>query len=356
MSRATRATIDSSALEHNLRTVRRQVGGARVMAVVKANAYGHGYRAVARGLAAADAFAVASVEEGLAVRAVGLAQPVVLLEGAFAAEDLAVAVRERFELVVHSPEQLAMLAGFQGGSLVTWLKIDTGMNRLGFRPEDAREAHAALQRCPAVSAAPALMTHLARADEPERPTTAAQLAAFAAFADLPGSRSIANSAGTLAFPAAHADWVRPGLALFGASPFEGSVGRDHGLRPAMSVTTSLIALRRVRLGETVGYGGRWTAPEDLTIGIAAIGYGDGYPRHAASGTAVLVDGVQVPLVGRVSMDMIALDLRGAPAARIGSRVELWGCALPVEGLARAAGTVPYELLCGIAQRVQLEVG
>jgi len=199
------------------------------------------------------------------------------------------------------------------------------------------------------------MTHLARADEPDAPGVAAQLAAFAAFADLPGPRSIANSAATLALPNTHADWVRPGLALYGVSPFADRSGADEGLRPAMALETSLIALRAVRRGEPVGYGARWTAPEDATIGIAAIGYGDGYPRHAPNGTIALVAGRPAPLVGRVSMDMIALDLRGHPRPEVGAPVQLWGAAAPIEQLARAAGTIPYELICGVTQRVRHEV-
>jgi alanine racemase len=355
VSRATRATISTGALERNLQALRRRAPQARVMAVIKANAYGHGFDAAARGLRGADAFAVASAEEGLAVRAAGLAQPVVLLEGAFSADDLAIAARERFELVIHSADQLAMLAGFADGPLGFWLKVDTGMHRLGFRPEDARAAHARLQKHPQRRGAVGLMTHLARADEPGAPGVAAQLAAFGAFADLEGPRSIANSAATLALPATHADWVRPGLALYGISPFDGRSGADEGLAPAMTLETTLIAVREVRAGEPVGYGARWTAPEDTTLGIAAVGYGDGFPRHAPNGTTVLVAGRPAPLVGRVSMDMIALDLRRHPAPAVGAPVELWGAAAPIEQLARAAGMIPYELVCGVTQRVRHDV-
>lgn len=355
MSRATRATIDTGALEHNLQQLRRRAPGARIMAVIKANAYGHGFDAAARGLRGADAFAVASAEEGMAVRAAGLTQPVVLLEGAFSPDDIASAAREGFELVVHSPAQLEMLERSSGGPLGFWLKVDTGMHRLGFRPEDVRAAHARLLRHPQRRGEIGLMTHLARADEPGAPGVAQQLAAFGAFADLEGPRSIANSAATLALPATHADWVRPGLALFGISPFGGRTGADEGLRPAMALATELIAVRAVRAGEAVGYGARWTAPEDLALGIAAVGYGDGFPRHAPTGTTVLVSGRPAPLVGRVSMDMIALDLRGHAAPAVGAPVELWGAAAPIERLAQAAGMIPYELVCGVTQRVHHDV-
>lgn len=355
MSRATRATISAGALEHNLQTLRRRAPGARVMAVIKANAYGHGLDAAARGLRHADSFAVASAEEGLAVRAAGLTQPVVLLEGAFVPDDIAIAAREGFELVVHSPQQLAMLAAFAGGPLAFWLKVDTGMHRLGFRPEEARAAHAALQRHPLRRGPVGWMTHLARADEVGTPGVAEQLAAFAAFADIPGPRSIANSAAALAMPASHADWIRPGLALYGISPYAFRTGADEGLRPAMTFETNLIAVRAVRMGESVGYGARWTAPEDGTIGIAAVGYGDGFPRHAPNGTVALVAGRPAALVGRVSMDMIAFDLRGHPQVEVGAPVELWGAAAPIEQLARAAGMIPYELTCGVTQRVRHDV-
>jgi alanine racemase len=353
MSRATRATIDTGALTHNLSVVRRQAPGARVMAVVKANAYGHGLATAVRALGAADAFAVACVDEALAVRAAGATAPVVLLEGAHAPDDVALAAREGFELVVHGWDQVEQLRAHRGPKLACWLKIDTGMHRLGFPVEDARAAHAALGAAEGVGSI-ALMTHLANSDERDGPVTPRQLAAFAAFDDLPGPRSIANSAGLLGHPAARADWVRPGLVLYGVSPFGDTLGADHGLRPAMRVTTRLIAVKTARMGASIGYGGRSTATEDMPIGIAAIGYGDGYPRHAPPGAPVGVAGRVVPLLGRVSMDMIAVDLRTVPEARVGIEVELWGAGLPVEHLARAADMIPYELLCGVTQRVRHE--
>jgi len=351
MSRAARAVADVSALQHNLRVVRGRAGGARVCAVVKANAYGHGVDAAARGLAEADAFAVASASEALELRAAGLGHPVVLLEGAFAPADLAIAAQQGFEVVVHSSHQLAMLQEFEGAKLRVWLKIDTGMHRLGFPLAEVRAAREALVRSGAVEGAPGLMTHLARADEPDPTPTARQLERFAAFADLPGERSIANSAGTFGFPAARGDWVRPGLALYGISPFEGQVGAELGLQPVLALHTELIALRDVPAGESVGYLARWTAPRPTRVGIAALGYGDGFPRHAPNGTRLLVEGVPVPLVGRVSMDMLALDLTDAPRAAIGAAVTAFSAELPIEQLARASGTIPYELTCGIAARV-----
>lgn len=356
MSRATRAAISTAALRHNLRVIRSRAPHARIMAVVKANAYGHGLEAVARALAGADAFGVACIEEALRIRAAGLPNPVVLLEGAFHPDDLTVAAREQFELVVHCDEQLDFFAHYAGPPLPVWLKIDSGMNRLGFTPGAAAVARQRLQSFTAVQQPVRLMTHLANADLRDTACNDAQLEIFAACSrDWPGERSVCNSAGTLSLPDAQADWVRPGLVLYGVSPFADSAGPDEGLQPAMTVSTRLIAVKDIQRGDAVGYGGVWRAPEALRIGIAAIGYGDGYPRHAGNGTPVLVNGTRVPLVGRVSMDMVAVDLRGQPTAAPGAPVVLWGPGLPVEEIAQAAGTVPYELLCGVTQRVSYVV-
>lgn len=356
MSRPTRATIRLDALRHNLAEIRRRAPRSRIMAVIKANAYGHGIPSVARALRDADAFAVASLEEALKVRDAGLTNPVVLLEGAFAPEEQAQAAANGFEIVVHTHRQLEWLKRYDGPSLSVWLKLDTGMNRLGFKPEEFRTAWDALNGLAGVAGTPRLMTHLAKADERDEEFTARQQEILDEItADLPGERSVANSAGTLAFPATHRDWIRPGVCLYGVSPLDGSDGPDENLRPAMTVSTELIAVKNMRRGECVGYGGHWVAPEDTRYGIAAIGYGDGYPRHAPNGTPVLVNGKRAALIGRVSMDMIAVDLRVQPEAKEGDPVVLWGEGLPVEEIARAAGTIPYELLCGVTQRVNFTV-
>jgi len=227
------------------------------------------------------------------------------------------------------------------------------MNRLGFPLETVKDAWRRLNAAPAVRKPVRLMTHLASADEASNPKTVQQLEAFvAATAGMQAERSIANSAGILAWPQSHADWVRPGSMLYGASPFPSHAGADDGLKPVMTMATTLIAVKTLKKGEAVGYGGAFVAPQDMTLGIAAIGYGDGYPRHAPSGTPVLVKGVRVPLVGRVAMDMIALDLRTVPDPAVGDPVVAWGLGLPVEEIARAAGTIPLELLCGVTQRVK----
>ncbi|MGH8369898.1 MAG: alanine racemase [Gammaproteobacteria bacterium] len=357
MSRATGAIINLAALRHNLRQVREIAPRSRIMAVVKANAYGHGITAVARALSETDAFAVASLDEALVIRRAGLAHPIVLLEGVCSADELDEAARNGCEVVVHETGQLTLIEASQSRSaLGVWLKVDSGMNRLGFPLDQARSAWQRLSATKAVKGPVRLMTHLACADDIASPRTTQQLQAFAqATAGIEVERSIANSAGILAWPDSHADWVRPGILLYGVSPFAERCGTDEGLLPVMTMNTELIAIRYLEQGEAVGYGGVWTAPEALTIGIAAIGYGDGYPRHAPNGTIVRVKQRQVSLVGRVSMDMIAVDLRTVPDAAVGDPVLVWGPALPVEQVAQAAATIPYELLCGVTQRVKFSV-
>jgi alanine racemase len=361
--RLIRALIDAAALRHNLGTVRAYAPGAKVMAVVKANAYGHGLVSTALALADADAFAVARLEEGIVLRSAGVRAPIVLLEGVFSAEQLAEAAYHGFELVVHDPLQLKLLEAHRGTErFVIWVKMDTGMNRLGFRPE---AFPAALQRLRALTVPPLelrLMTHLARADEREIWMTREQVASFdhaIAAAGLNGANrlatSIGNSAGILGWPNAHGDWVRPGLALYGVSPFAGETADKHGLRPVMTLETTVLTVREVKQGETVGYAGAWRAERDSAIAILAAGYGDGLPRHLDNGTPVLISGARYPLVGRVSMDMIAVDVTAGPRIVTGNRAVVWGAGLPVEEVATHADTIPYELLCGVSQRVPLEL-
>lgn len=354
MSRPTVATIHIAALRHNLARVRALAPHSRVLAVVKADGYGHGLERVAHALEGADAFGVAALSDAERLRAAGLSQRIVLLSGFDEPDDLPLLRRLDVESVVHHDEQLRMLeADGSGAPLRLWLKLDTGMHRLGFPPERAREVHARLLALPNVDREIVLMSHFARSDEFECEDTARQIQRFqAATHDLPGPRSLANSAGVLGWPDSHVDWVRPGGALYGLSPVAGRSGRDLGLQPAMTLSTRLIAINNVARDEPVGYGGVYRCPEDMRVGIAAIGYGDGYPRHAASGTAVLVDGRRVQIVGRVSMDLLAIDLRSLPQARVGDPVVLWGRELPIEEVASAAGTIGYELACGITRRVR----
>jgi alanine racemase len=352
-----RALVDTGALRHNLQRVRAAAPGARVMSVIKANAYGHGLVPAAKALSATDGYAVARFEEGLALRAAGLTQRVLLLEGVFGADQLDAAVQHEFDLMVHSAEQLQLLEqrGRQG-ELRVWLKVDTGMNRLGFRVEDFADAHARLARIAGPGNAPVLVTHLANADDRRDPMTTRQLRDFADVTrGLPGERSLANSAGLLGWPASRGDWVRPGLVLYGATPFPSGHAEDFGLRPVMTLQSEVIAVKTVHAGETVGYGAAWRAERETRIAVAAAGYGDGYPRSTVSGAPVAINGHRAPLVGRVSMDMVAIDITDVPAIAPGDPVVLWGEGVPVEEVARCAGTIPYELLCGVSQRVQHEV-
>ena len=351
-----RAVIDTAALRANLETVRARAPGSKVMAVVKANAYGHGLVMTAVGLPQADALAVARLEEGILLREAGIARPIILLEGVFNAEQLIEAAVHRFEVVVHDPLQIALQEAFRGSFRFTaWLKIDTGINRLGFRPEDFPAALARMRALSTPLRELRVLTHLARADERNVPTTPEQVQRFRAVTGTLGlATSIGNSAGIFGWPDAAGDWVRPGLALYGVSPFADMRGAALGLKPVMTLESAIIGLRRVPRGESVGYAGAWTAHRDSRIAIIAGGYGDGMLRSLQGGSPVLVDGRRAPLVGRVSMDMIAVDVTELPEPHIGTRCLLWGPGLPVEEVAAHAGTISYEMLCGVRQRVPHE--
>ncbi|MEM9057813.1 MAG: alanine racemase, partial [Pseudomonadota bacterium] len=320
-------------------------------------AYGHGADALVPALDHADGCAVARLAEAVALRRAGWGGRVVVLGGARTPGELQRAADLGADLVVHTQEQVAMLTSARLAAPVeVWLKLDTGMHRLGFDAHGFSTARDALNRCDAVAGAVRLMTHLACADERGSAHTQGQLDAFAGAVDgVTGERSVANSAGVLAWPDSHGDWVRPGLMLYGVSPFAGESAASLGLTPVMTLESRLIAVKTVPAGGAVGYGATWTATAPTRLGIVAVGYGDGYPWRlgtgGAPGAAVLIDGQRCPLVGRVSMDMVAVSLEGCPGARRGDPVVLWGEGLPVEEVAAWAGTIPYELLCGIASRV-----
>ncbi|MEA5444655.1 alanine racemase [Gammaproteobacteria bacterium AB-CW1] len=356
MTRATRARINTDAIRHNLTRVREIAPDSRVMACIKANGYGHGLVDAARALKGADAFAVACLEEALEIRSAGLSHPVILLEGIHRASEIPVVRDNGFEMVLHDPAQLALLES-AGLPQKLWLKIDTGMHRLGFRPEDAPAIRERVQRQGLAEGPLRYMTHLASADEKDgTPDPAGQIDRFLKLVqDWPGERSIANSAGVVDWPQSRQDWIRPGIILYGVTPFTDRCGQDIGLKPAMTVSTELIAVKWVEKGGRVGYGGGWSSPRDMRLGVAAIGYGDGYPWHVANGTPVLVNGRLSRVIGRVSMDMITVDLSDHPEAGVGDEVILWGADLPVETVARHAGTIPYELLCGVTRRVKFDV-
>jgi alanine racemase len=350
MPRPIRARFDLAALRHNLAVARARAPRARAWAVIKANAYGHGIVRTAEALDSADGYALLDLDDAVRLREAGIRKPILLLEGVFALEDLGIVAEHGLSMVVHTAEQIDLLesAGLPV-RVPVYLKMNSGMNRLGFAPERYRAVCKRLSGMAAVGAI-TLMTHFADADGASG--VAEQLARFgAATADLGLPRSLANSATILRFPEAHADWVRPGIMLYGCSPFADQSAAALGLRPVMTLASELIAVQTLKPGDRVGYGGTFTAEESMRIGVVACGYADGYPRHAPTGTPVLVDGRRTRTVGRVSMDMITVDLADVPAAGIGSPVVLWGEGLSADDVAAAAGTVSYELLCALAPRV-----
>lgn len=352
MSRPIRALIHLNALRHNFRRARKAAPHSRAMAVVKADGYGHGAVRVAKALAAdADMFAVASIDEALVLREGGITHPVLLLEGPFEPDELPLCARHGFEIAIHHVSQIEMLTHWSDPQpLRVWLKLDSGMHRLGFPLEQARQTFEGLSGMSAVAPGIRLMTHFARADDRDNEFTREQLARLDRLG-LPGERCWANSAAILAWPESHGDWIRPGVMLYGASPFADSSGPEEDLRPTMTLASRLIAINRVPRGEAIGYGGTWRCPEDMAVGVVAAGYGDGYPRELPSGSPVRIGDREVPLIGRVSMDMLMVDLRTHPGARVADPVELWGAKLPIERIATAFGTIPYTLLTGITARV-----
>lgn len=347
------ATIDLAAIRHNYALAKRCAPGRQAFAVVKANAYGHGVREVVTALHdEADGFAVASLEEAAEVRALHGEARILLLEGCFAAEELPIAAQLRLDIVVQGAEQAAALLAAQVPQpLNVWLKLDSGMHRLGLSPAGVRDWHARLRGAAQVAELN-LLSHFACADERGHPLTEQQVESFLALLDLDfDQRSLANSAALLTIPASHMDWLRPGIMLYGATPFADLDAAELGLKPVMSLSAQLIAVREVAPEDSVGYGASWIAERPSRIGTVSCGYADGYPRHAPSGTPVLVRGQPVALVGRVSMDMLTVDLTDLPEAQVGDAVELWGAQLPVDQVARAAGTIGYELLTKVTARV-----
>lgn len=344
--------IDINALQHNLKRVRELAPKSKIIAMVKANAYGHGITKVAQTLKDADAFGVACIEEAEVIRKIGLTTPVVLMSGFLNVNDLTAIIKLNCEIVVHTFSQVETLEKVNFSKPIkVWLKINTGMHRLGFAPCDVEEAYARLSNCKNVKTPPNLMTHFAMADDANKNITLKQIETFNAVTkNLSGERSLANSAAILSFPESHADWVRPGGLLYGVSPLLNDEGAKHNLIAVMTLRSKIIAIQQAKKGAAIGYGGVWQCPEDILYAIVAIGYGDGYPRHAKSGTPVLINNQFCPLIGRVAMDMIAVDLRAAARAKIGDEVILWGKDLPAERIAECADTITYELFCKIAHR------
>ena len=351
MPRPIQASISVSALRHNLGVARKHAGRAKVWAVVKANAYGHGLLRAANALESADGYAVLDFIEALKLRNAGVTKPILMLEGFFEPDDLALVTRHQLTPVIHSVEQIEMLQkAFLEDAIDAYLKVNSGMNRLGFTMDNVRVAWNALKENPKVRSI-TLMTHFADA---EGAGVAAQLDWFGQIVQpFEGPRSLANSAALLRFPETRADWVRPGLMLYGCSPFGDQTAAALGLKPAMTLTSRLIGVQNLTPGERVGYGFTFEAKAEMAIGIVACGYADGYPRHAPSGTPVLVAGQVTKTVGRVSMDMLCVDVSELPEAYIGTPVTLWGEGLSADEVAASAGTVSYELLTGLGARVPI---
>ncbi len=350
MPRPIRAIFDLAAFARNLGVARAHAGGARVWAVTKANAYGHGLARARRALDAADGFALLDLDEAVRLRETGVGKPILLLEGFFAPADLAPIAAHALAVVIHSDEQLAMLeATAVAAPLDVYVKVNTGMNRLGFPPEAVRAVLARLNATGRVATV-TLMTHFADADGPAG--VAEQLERFeTATRGLGLPRSLANSAALLRHRQTRGDWVRPGIMLYGCSPFPDESAQALGLAPVMTLASELIAVRQIAAGDRVGYSGTFAAHRAMRVGVVACGYADGYPRHAPTGTPVLVAGRRTRTVGRVSMDMLTVDLDGIPEAGVGTPVTLWGEGLSCDEVAAAAGTVSYELLCALAARV-----
>ncbi len=350
--RPLRATVHGAALRHNLGVARHHAKTAGIMAVIKANAYGHGLLHAASALADADGFAVLTLDEAAALREAGHRQPLLLLEGLFSADELPWAARLGVAAVVHGEEQARMLEAARGAHAIdVFLKINTGMNRLGVPAGRFLAFCERLRACRSVCGL-TLMTHFATADESAG--VAAQFELFDALTrGLRLPRSMANSAALLRYPHTHAEWVRPGIMLYGATPFADQPAAELGLKPAMTLESRIIAVQELAPGQGVGYGYRYVAERPTRVGIVACGYADGYPRHAPTGTPIAVAGRLTRTLGRVSMDMLYADITDIPAAGVGSPVELWGASVPVDAVAQAAGTVGYELLCALAPRVPL---
>ncbi len=354
MTRPTQAIIDTSALQANLCHIKNHAPQQKIMAVVKANAYGHGAIRVANTIAnEVDGFAVCCLEEALQLRDLNIDQPIIILEGFFHPNELATISKQDLHIVVSTATQVKQLIKAKLDKPINvWLKVDTGMHRLGFTPKDTVSVYELIQQHNQIADPIRLMSHLACADDLNSNVTEQQVHIFGELVKYLKieEASLANSAGILGWPETHFDWVRPGIMLYGASPFPDMI--DEKLQPVMQLESSLISVKRCYKGDAVGYGATWVCPQTMPVGVIAIGYADGYPRHAPTGTPVLINGKRVPLIGRISMDMITVDLRNQPNARVGDPVLLWGNGLPAEEIASLSGTIPYELFCNLGSRVK----
>ncbi|GAK84745.1 alanine racemase biosynthetic [Vibrio ponticus] len=353
--KAATAHVDLAALKHNLQQLKQQAPNSKMMAVVKANGYGHGLNQIASNADAADAYGVARIEEALQLRAAGIVKPILLLEGFYSPGDLPVLVTNNIQTAVHCVEQLEALENaILETPVQVWLKIDSGMHRLGVRPEQLDDFITRLKACENVAQPLRYISHFASADELEKATTHEQIELFRSLTDgCKGERSLAASAGILAWSESHLDWVRPGIIMYGVSPFADKSAAELGFLPVMTLKSHIIAVREVKKGESVGYGGNWTSERDTKVGVIAIGYGDGYPRTAPNGTPVFVNGRKAPIAGRVSMDMLSVDLGPDATDKVGDEVILWGKELPSEEVAAHIGTIAYELVTKLTPRVDM---
>ncbi|WP_261816114.1 alanine racemase [Vibrio gallicus] len=352
-SKAAVACINTDALQHNIQLIHHQAPSSKLLAVVKANGYGHGLLEVAKNAVGTDAYGVARIEEALQLRSGGIVKPILLLEGFYSPDDLPILVTNNIQTVIHCEEQLVALEQAElDGSVVVWLKMDTGMHRLGVRPEQYDEFIERLHNCKNVAKPLRYISHFGCADELDNPITSRQIELFEATTEnCQGERSIAASSGILSRPDSHFEWVRPGIIMYGVSPFSHNDASQMGYRPVMTLRSHLIAINELKAGESVGYGANWSTERDTKIGVIAIGYGDGYPRTAPNGTPVFVNGRKVPLAGRVSMDMLTVDLGPDASDEVGDVAVMWGDNLPVEEVARFVGTIAYELVTKLTSRV-----
>ncbi|MEM5535270.1 alanine racemase [Neptuniibacter pectenicola] len=353
MARAATATINLDAIRHNYLLAKSVAPEQGALAIIKANAYGHGAVEVANALSKdVDGFGVACIEEAVELREAGIRLPILLLEGFFTPDELPIISDLDLLCAVHSAEQIDIIANAQLNKPITaWLKLDNGMHRLGIAPSEYKAAFTKLSALPQVEHV-VLMSHFSAADEPELSTTAEQINLLDTLAaELNAPISMANSAGTLEHANARRDWQRPGIILYGATPFAGAHPLADQLKPAMTLSSEVIAVREIQPGESVGYSATWVCDRPTRVGTVAMGYADGYPRHAKNGTPVLVDGHKSQIIGRVSMDMLAVDLTDIPDANVGSYVELWGENLPAAEVAAYCDTIPYTLFTGITRRV-----
>jgi alanine racemase len=352
VARPARALLSAEALRHNFQEVRRRAPRSRVLAIIKSNGYGHGMVWAAQTLTDADGFGVEGVEQGVTLREAGITKPITLLEGFFEPAELALISKHRLWCAIHNDEQLRALESARLDQPVSvWIKLDTGMHRLGFEPDQFRSVLARLKSASSVGEIRA-MTHFACSDDPKSPATVAQMQRFDVQLKSTGiETSLANSAGIISWPASHQAWVRPGIMLYGGAPMIGTPAAAVNLKSVMTLQSALISVKHCKRGDPVGYGEDFVCPEDMVIGVAAMGYGDGYPRRTPVGTPVLVNGRRAVIAGRVSMDMLTIDLRSQPEAKVGDPVVFWGDGMPADDIAARVNTISYELFCQLTARV-----